>query len=93
MANFSKCSHCDRGLRQSEIDGQILIDPGNDQTGFFYKVNSVGNHIIMCPCGIMTRPCNTLQSLQEVWNSRPGAKVKQETVSVKHPPVRGIDPF
>lgn len=76
---WGECAHCGRLERQDD-------NPG----GFDYIVNAAACHVIICPCGIFTRPCNTKDELQACWLSRPGKQVLPTTIKVKHPPPRGM---
>ena len=78
--DFIQCQHC----------GRKSIHDGAPE-GFLYVVTSNGFHYIRCPCGILTRGCQTIHALQELWNSRSGRPYVAPTVTVKHPPIRGLE--
>ncbi len=79
---LSNCSHCGRS---------IASDKGKGKGGFNYRSQIGLNlmHQISCPCGVMTKLCQTLEDLQIVWNSRPGKKIEKVKIQVKHPPAKG----
>lgn len=77
---FVQCAHC--GRQNDKLEG------------FAVSIN-IGKSLmcrISCPCGIMTKLCETRGDLQSVWNSRPKKPFVQPVVSVKHAGPRGVEP-
>lgn len=82
---FTNCNNCGRSLAS---------DKGKGKGGFVYR-SGIGpnlNHQISCPCGIMTKLCQTLDRLQAIWNSKPNKIVEPEKFEVTFPDTRGMDP-
>jgi len=77
--DFYNCAHCGRAM---------TVDA--DKDGYHYNVKSDASmHQISCPCGIMTKLCETKGDLQEIWNSKPKKKFVQEKIKITHPAPRG----
>jgi hypothetical protein len=64
---------------------------GRSENEFQHKVTSSAHHQISCPCGVITKLCQTIQDLQKIWNSRPKQPFEIPEISVKHAPPRGTE--
>ena len=85
--DFYQCAHCGR---RNEYE-QKEMDP--TRKGF--KVQEVsGRYRIACPCGIMTKLCQTKEHLKVLWNSKANKPYASEVLSaeITHPPTRGMEP-
>ena len=80
LSDFHQCGHC--GRKQSSE---------TNPDGFVLSFVSTCFRIA-CPCGIMTRLCQTKQDLQVLWNSRVAKPWRAPVIRVKHPPARGQEP-
>jgi hypothetical protein len=49
-------------------------------------------HQIQCPCGVMTRLCETRDILLVVWNSTGRKRLKAHKIEIKYPGPRGAEP-
>lgn len=77
---FVQCAHCGRQ---------------NDTEKGFVVSKEIGATLmcrISCPCGVMTKLCNTIGDLQAVWNSRPKKPFVQPVLKVTHSGPRGAEP-
>jgi len=78
---FRDCTHC--GASDAT---------GTDEAGFKVIMTKQARRYISCPCGIMTRICPDIESLKEVWNSRPGKRYVKPVIEVKSPLTTKVDP-
>lgn len=77
--DFYNCAHCGRPMSAKSGDN-----------GYVYIVKSDKMmHQISCPCGMLTKLCQTKGQLQEVWNSKPKKPFEAEKIILKYPPPRG----
>ncbi len=79
--DYLNCTHCGRSDAT-----------GTEEPGFKIVITANAGRYIPCPCGMITKLCQTAEELKVVWNSRPSKPYVPPVISVKSPKTTKVDP-